>query len=208
MAKSKSSIVLTCELVPRTSFCSNVRSLVTDETWDILRRQTYRKANYLCEICGGKGNEWPVECHEIWRYNDNDHVQLLKGLQALCPNCHRVKHMGFATISDKAEEAKQHLMKVNGWTSWEIDLYLTQVWKVWEERNKIIWRLNVDVLRQYGLTVNMVVHPAFVGATDNRGKEILLPEVLCPVKVDVVAGRNRTFSRIKPMSTRPPAPAA
>jgi hypothetical protein len=59
---------LSIELVPQTCWFSNVRDHVDQKTWDILRKDTYKKANYKCEICGGVGSKHPVECHEIWDY--------------------------------------------------------------------------------------------------------------------------------------------
>ena len=43
------------ELVPRTCFFTNVRSQVSKEDWDILRKKTYKLANNQCEICNMKG---------------------------------------------------------------------------------------------------------------------------------------------------------
>ena len=39
---------------------NNNSTEVSRSVWDKLRKQTYRKANYRCEICGGKGPKWPV----------------------------------------------------------------------------------------------------------------------------------------------------
>src|SRR6266487_2075486 len=87
---------LTVELVPETSWYNNVRALVDELGWDRIRRQMYRQADYRCEICGGRGPEHPVECHEVWRYDDRTRVQLLVRMIALCPVCHQVKHIGLA----------------------------------------------------------------------------------------------------------------
>ena len=53
---------LTIELVPSTCWFSNVRSNISKQDWDRLRKETYKKANYRCEICGGVGRNHPVEC--------------------------------------------------------------------------------------------------------------------------------------------------
>ena len=76
---------LTIELVPSTSWFNNVRSQVSAQEWDIIRHIVYAKANNICEICGGKGNKHAVECHEIWEYDDKEHIQKLIGMIALCP---------------------------------------------------------------------------------------------------------------------------
>ena len=69
---------LTIELVPSTAWYSNVRSNVTSSQWDVLRKECYKNAGYKCEVCGGKGPKHPVECHEIWEYNDESFTQTLK----------------------------------------------------------------------------------------------------------------------------------
>ncbi len=92
---------LTIELVPKTSWCHNVRALTDELGWDRIRRQVYRQAGYRCEICGGRGPEHPVECHEVWRYDDRTRVQLLVRMIALCPACHQVKHLGLANVQGR-----------------------------------------------------------------------------------------------------------
>ena len=82
---------LTIELVPKTSWYSNVRSNVTTSVWDKIRRECYSKANNVCEICSSTGKsqgfKHNVECHEKWEYNDTNKTQKLIGLIALCPLC-------------------------------------------------------------------------------------------------------------------------
>lgn len=46
---------LAVELVPRSSWYSNVRSHVSDAEWDRLRKPVYQRAGSRCEICGGRG---------------------------------------------------------------------------------------------------------------------------------------------------------
>ena len=56
---------LTIELVPKTSWYSNVRSNVSRSQWDKLRKKCYLNADYKCEVCGDtgikQGFKWPVE---------------------------------------------------------------------------------------------------------------------------------------------------
>jgi len=144
---------LSVELVPQSCWCSNVRDHVHREQWDQLRRATYRSANYRCEICGGQGPEWPVECHEVWHYDDVAHVQTLQRLVALCPACHAVKHIGLAEIKGHAAEARAHLAHVNAWTEAETETYLARVWRVWEERSAYDWRLDLSWLEQWEIFV-------------------------------------------------------
>jgi len=142
---------LTIELVPSTSWFSNVRSEVDPETWDLLRRLTYKKAKYLCEVCGGRGPTWPVACHEIWQYDDKNHIQKLVGLIALCPSCHEVKHIGLAGIQRHGSRARKHLAKVNEWTRRQTRDYIDWAFEVWEQRSRHVWKLDLDWLKQYGI---------------------------------------------------------
>lgn len=137
---------LTVELVPSTAWGENLRSILTKEMWDELRKKAYKKAKYRCEICGGKGPKWPVECHEIWHYDDASHVQTLKGLISLCPDCHSVKHLGFAHLQGRGDHSRAHLAKVNGWSQSEASQYISGVFSQWEERSKSTWELDLSWL--------------------------------------------------------------
>jgi len=148
--------LLTIELVPKTCWYSNVRTNVPKEIWDKLRTATYKKANHICEICGGKGTKWPVECHEIWHYDDNRRIQRLENLIALCPSCHEVKHIGLAGVNGRDHIAKKHLAIVNDWTKKQVDQYVTEVFKIWLTRSKHEWILNVEWLENQGIDMTNV----------------------------------------------------
>ncbi|MDR6247099.1 hypothetical protein QE402_000085 [Klebsiella sp. SORGH_AS 1025] len=130
---------LTIELVPRSCWFDNVRSAVSSTDWKRLRQQTARTAGWKCQICGGKGSRWPVECHEIWHYDDDRQCQILTGLIALCPSCHEVKHMGFSELRGKKDEAVAHLALVNGWSLQGAFDYVDEAFDVWRERSPGNW---------------------------------------------------------------------
>jgi hypothetical protein len=140
---------LTIELVPSTAWCANVRSTITPEQWDIVRRAVYRAANHRCEICGGAGDQWPVECHEVWHYDDSAHVQRLVRMIALCPACHAVKHMGRSHAAGKGREALAHLAKVNGWDYAAAGRYFVETMQIWTERSNHQWQLDLSALATY-----------------------------------------------------------
>ena len=135
---------LTIELVPETCWYSNLRSELSQRDWDILRKESYRKANYCCEVCGGKGSKHPVECHEIWEFDDKNKTQTLKGLISLCPACHEVKHIGLAQINGKFDEAVQHLMKVNKLTEDDALLYIDKAFLQWDLRSNYMWTVDIS----------------------------------------------------------------
>ncbi len=138
--------MLTIELVPRTSFYKNLRSELPKELWDKLRRKTYRNANYKCEICGGVGKTHPVEVHEIWGYDDKNHIQKLKGLVALCPMCHKVKHIGLTIIQGRFDEAELHIRTVNNWTRKQTIDYINEQFAIWKKRSQYVWDIDISWL--------------------------------------------------------------
>jgi hypothetical protein len=143
--------ILTIELVPSSTWYNNVRSAVTPAEWDKIRRQVYRQANNKCEICGGKGPKWPVECHEVWEYDDEANTQTLVKMIALCPNCHAVKHIGRTSVSGDLEAAIKHLCTVNGWSRNEAKMYIEASFEVWAMRSNKEWTVNIQALNDYGV---------------------------------------------------------
>jgi len=140
---------LTIELVPKTSWYSNVRSNVSRKEWDVIRKRSYSDANHVCEICGGVGTKHPVECHEIWDYNDETHEQTLVGLISLCPKCHGVKHAGLSISKGKEDLVVSQLMKVNGMTRNQAITYINESFDKFVERSKYTWKVNIEYLQDY-----------------------------------------------------------
>ena len=145
---------LTIELVPQSSWMNNVRAVLSKKQWDYLRSQVSSKAYDVCEICGGVGPKHPVECHEIWKYNEKTGIQKLEGMIALCPDCHSVKHFGFARISGKEEQALKHFMKVNGLKKKEAEKVILAAFELWTKRSTLEWKLDLSVLKEYGIDIS------------------------------------------------------
>lgn len=147
---------LSIELVPATCWFSNVRSVVSKTQWDKIRKQVYAKAKHVCQICGGVGFRHPVECHEIWSYDDQNQIQKLEGMIALCPDCHRVKHFGFARTQGKGKQAFRHLIKVNKLTNQKAEQYLQEVFEIWYQRSQKSWMLDISHLSQYDINISKI----------------------------------------------------
>lgn len=157
MALPRSSLLnprLSLELVPLTAHYQNIRSALPTQTWDNLRKACYNDAEYRCEICFGRGTEHPVEAHEKWEYI---HLgmpakgwQKLVKIQALCPACHEVKHMGLAEKNGRLKPALAHLAAINGWSETETVAYVTQAFEIWRKRSQEPWGLDITVLKDLG----------------------------------------------------------
>jgi len=140
---------LTIELVPASCWYSNVRSNVSKKEWDTIRHKVYALAGHTCEICGGRGSKWPVECHEVWHYDDYHRTQSLVRMIALCPDCHKVKHFGRASVTGEYDVSLEHLMKVNEWDMSTAHGYVNHQFVKWQERSKHDWTLNISNLKDY-----------------------------------------------------------
>lgn len=147
---------LIIELVPSTSWFNNVRAVLTTKQWDVLKAQVASAAYNVCQICGGIGAKHPVECHEIWHYDDKKLIQKLEGMIALCPNCHMVKHFGLAQVQGRADKALKHFMKVNGISKKEAEQQIIQAFVVWKERSGKTWKLDISSLEGYGFDVKKI----------------------------------------------------
>lgn len=151
---------LTVELVPSTSFYTNVRSILPKSEWDRLRKASYEKAKFKCEICKdsglNQGYKHALECHEIWDYKA-DGTQLLKGLISLCPKCHLVKHVGRAIAIGKKKEVYNHLAKVNKWDKTLVEAYIGACFQEHKERSKIKWKINIRILTEkHGVSKDLI----------------------------------------------------
>lgn len=143
-----STMKLTVELVPATSWGDNLRSHFKTREWDLLRKACYEQAGHKCEICGGKGRRHTLECHEIWHYDDDQCVQTLKGLIALCPSCHEVKHIGRAMAVGLGDRALAHLVKVNGITQAEAVAHVGDAFALWKTRTQKAWTLDITSITE------------------------------------------------------------
>lgn len=149
---------LTIDLVPKSAWYSNVRSMVDREKWDKIRNISYRLANHKCEICGDTGKNQgfnhDVECHEIWEYVNPDvskrsGSQNLISLISLCPLCHKCKHYGLAQMRGEEELIREHLMKVNGITQNQLDRYIDAEFEAWVNRNYFKWHTDISYVDKF-----------------------------------------------------------
>ena len=136
---------LKIELVPSISWYDNLRKVLPKSEWDKIREKTYAKYGHICGICGVEGREY---CHEIWEYNEKNHIQKLVGFIALCNMCHFVKHIGLAGILASEgkldyEKVIEHFMNVNNCDRRTFEKHKKRAFEEWRERSKHEW--NVDL---------------------------------------------------------------
>ncbi len=161
---------LRVELVPTTAHPSSLRAHLSAHHWRKLAADVAGEGQYLCEVCTGRGRQHAVETHEVWLYDNEQRIQTLLRLQALCPMCHSIKHAG-RTISRGYEKLVINwLKKVNVWDQPQTLWYLDAVFAQWRERSNAEWALDLTVLGEvYEIPLERLGLTSFVlTATERR----------------------------------------
>lgn len=135
------------ELVPESCFCSNLRSVLPNGAWDIIRKKAYARAGGKCMICGAPSAR--LEAHERWEYDDENGVQKLADIVAVCRACHEVIHIGRTTLMGREKEASEHFMKVNGCTYAKYREALGEANAKHRERSAREWKLDISALIKF-----------------------------------------------------------
>ncbi len=142
------------ELVPFTMHGCNVRSRISADQWKKVCSVVHKKArnDHRCQICNRSGKSqgftWPVECHEVWDFNEATGTQKLTGMQSICPMCHKVKHLGLATRQGYGEAALVHLAKVNGIDAACAEKLVAHAKTVVKQRSSQEWKLDLTYLNK------------------------------------------------------------
>jgi len=144
--KAKPGKALYIDPIPRSAWFSNLRSELTKEEWEQVKKYVFRKAGYCCEICEGQGPRWPVEAHERWRFDEQTGVQTLADIEALCPDCHESTHYGYARVRGREKETFKHLCKVNDWTPPQALHHVHQAGITWHRLSAMEWVLDARLL--------------------------------------------------------------
>ena len=139
---------LEIELVPDSCWYSNLRSILSPAQWDIVRREAYARANGKCMICGAPAKR--LEAHERWVYDEENSIQKLDTVIAICRSCHEVIHIGRTSLTGGEERASAHFMKVNGCSYSEYRKALGEANEAHRRRNKIPeWKLDLSYLKKF-----------------------------------------------------------
>jgi hypothetical protein len=146
---------LTAELVPETVWYKSLAKLLPKSVWNSVREDVIKKNGRQCQICGE--TEGTMNLHEIWDYDDVNHVQKLDGFILLCVMCHHVKHIGLAGIlanGGKLDYNKvvRHFCKVNSCSEKEFEEHVKGAFTIWRKRSQLQWKQDFG---EYGQFVKM-----------------------------------------------------
>jgi hypothetical protein len=147
-------MILKVEMIPKSSWNSNLRSALKQSQWDIVRNICYEKAAYGCEICHTRPKKGQLHCHEVWGFDDKTRVQKLVKLEAVCGLCHSCKHIGFTVMqhfnaSKDLEPVIDHFLRINKITLDEFQEYLDKELKTWQKRSQHEWVVDISYLEEY-----------------------------------------------------------
>lgn len=150
-------LILEIELVPTSCWLSNIRSNVKNSEWDRIRFVTGGIANFKCEICNERGSKHPVECHEVWKYDEIKKKQSLLKFQSICPLCHQVKHLGFTkTVLGKEfyNRAVERFMRINNLSELTAKELIREAIEKWKQRSESHWELDISLLSNYNIKIS------------------------------------------------------
>jgi len=134
---------LEAELVPNTVWESSLHNLLPRKVWDKIRSEIIQQNGKKCQICGD--TEGRMNLHEIWEYDDEKHIQKLKGFILLCQMCHHVKHIGFAGILASQgrldyDSVIEHFCKVNQCARKDFESHEKKAFDLWRKRSQHQWK--------------------------------------------------------------------
>lgn len=143
---------LNAELVPSTVWYSSLYRLLPREVWDKIRSEIIEQNGRKCQICNE--TEGKMNLHEIWEYDDKNHIQKLDGFILLCEMCHHVKHIGLAGIlADEGkldyDEVMKHFCRVNNCSEKDFKNHVDEAFEIWRERSGHSWKQDFGKYQEF-----------------------------------------------------------
>lgn len=135
-------------MIPQQNWGKSLAQLLPKEVWDSVRKEIYKTANYSCMTCGMTGIA--VHCHEVWLFDDLKKIQVLRGFQCICPDCHSIKHWGrTVAISNQGKIPRsevvrliEHFCEVNKCTEQDFREHLIDARSNWKDRSSKKYKLD------------------------------------------------------------------
>ena len=141
----KANRVIDFELIPASSWCNNLRNILTRQQWTNISKVVRNKTDGNCEICGR--NVKTLHAHETWEFDYITNMQKLIKIRAVCPMCHSTIHIGRSAILGKELPALKWYAKLNNISFEEAKSDENKALEIYEQRSKINW--NIDINENY-----------------------------------------------------------
>ncbi|CAL5219776.1 g1679 [Coccomyxa viridis] len=149
-------VPLTVDAIPENVLpYANLSNLLSKEDWDNLCRTTARAANYRCQISGGcnPDSQNPVQCQEVWAFDDDRAEMRLVGLQAVCSEIYLAKRLLRQLDDNTRQTAMWTLQALNDWTIMEAEAYLQYIDGIARDRSRKPWTVDLSWLNPMGVSV-------------------------------------------------------
>jgi hypothetical protein len=144
---------LRIEVLPKTCWNSNLRTKLKKSDWDKIRKNVYAKEEMRCHICEIQCDT--LDAHEVWEFDEINHIQRLVEIIGVCKLCHNVIHYGRAQKVGYEKEAREQFVKVNECEIIDLQEELLKVQSDYNRRSKIDdWKLDLTLIEEQGYVVN------------------------------------------------------
>lgn len=171
--------LLSIDLVPKNAWGKNVRAVVSNYDWNMLRwrlgasleqptpggdamcGRSFRGNNYLiCNICARKFDN--LHLHELWQFDDIELIQKLIGCRAICEECHNAIHFGRSQAVGLERQALAHIQNINGWSEEDARNHINSSFKEWIRRDQLHYKLDLSYLLENNLIHKRKIHWAWL----------------------------------------------
>lgn len=143
---------LKIELVPKTCWGSNLRNKLKKSDWDKIRKEAYKKEDMHCHICGEQCTS--LDAHEVWEFDEDNHIQRLVDIIGVCKRCHNTIHYGRAGAIGKKQDAINQYLKVNECDIMDMAEEIQKIKEEYIRRSKIKdWKLDVSLITDRGFVI-------------------------------------------------------
>jgi len=129
--------------------------------WKQMRTDALEVAHHTCEICGDTPSPIcgdPLNCHEVWVYDDKRGKATLESLRIQCSKCDAVVHMGRTVAHGGRDAAISQLCKINGLSTKQAEKLYVRAMATWAKRSKKKWQIAVaqHLLEWYPQLIQLV----------------------------------------------------
>lgn len=137
------------DMIPKTSYFKNVRSIFNECDWNLIRHHIYERAGHRCECCGAKRSKY-LEAHERWIFDYETRTQKLIRIIALCRLCHQATHYGRSKVTKEISKINTHIMKVRKINEIELKNHIKEAFEIWKKRNEVKWIIDISIITNSG----------------------------------------------------------
>lgn len=137
------------ELIPEKAWGVNLRTKLKKSDWDKIRKAVYAKEQMKCHICYDECKS--LDAHEVWEFDEENHIQKLVDIIGVCKACHNTIHYGRACKFGTHKEAMEHYLKVNQCDriDWIIETQEAQKTAI-RRRSIPSWKLDISLIEDQG----------------------------------------------------------